>query len=105
MVAIASWAVDPDLLSAQAALEALARDLAKTDPGAAGSLREGLADTLTIRHLGVALDLARTTMRPQPDQHRAATEARRTSGSFPNGPLTIAGLGPSPARRGVDCNP
>ena len=51
---------DPDPLNAQATLEALARDLDKAHPGAAGSLREGLADTLTIGRLGVPPTLART---------------------------------------------
>jgi len=51
---------DPDPLSAQATLEALARDLDKAHPGAAASLREGLADTLTIGRLGVPPTLART---------------------------------------------
>ncbi len=51
---------DPDPLSAQATLEALARELDKAHPGAAGSLREGLADTLTIGRLGVPPTLART---------------------------------------------
>src|SRR5680860_1207169 len=35
-------------LEAQALLEALARELDKTHPGAAGSLREGMAETLTV---------------------------------------------------------
>ena len=51
---------DPDPLNAQATLEALARDLDKSHPGAAGSLREGLTDTLTIARLGVPPTLART---------------------------------------------
>jgi len=51
---------DPDPLSAQATLEALARDLDKAHPGAAASLREGLADTLTVGRLGVPPTLART---------------------------------------------
>ncbi len=51
---------DPDPLRAQATLEALARDLDKTHPGAAASLREGLADTLTIGRPGVPPTLART---------------------------------------------
>ena len=41
-------------------LEALARRLDQTHPGAAGSLREGLAETLTITRLGVPPTLART---------------------------------------------
>jgi transposase-like protein len=51
---------NPDALAAEATLEDLARQLAKTHPGAAGSLREGLAETLTITRLGVPPTLART---------------------------------------------
>jgi putative transposase len=51
---------DPDPLAAEATLEALARSLAKAHPGAAGSMREGLAETLTISRLGVPPTLART---------------------------------------------
>ena len=50
----------PDPLVAQAELEALARELDRSHPGAAASLREGLAETLTILHLGVPPTLART---------------------------------------------
>jgi transposase-like protein len=51
---------DPDALHAEATLEALAKSLDKAHPGAAASLREGLADTLTIARLGVPPTLART---------------------------------------------
>jgi putative transposase len=51
---------NPDPLVAQADLEALARELDRSYPGAAGSLREGLAETLTIGRLGVPPTLART---------------------------------------------
>lgn len=51
---------NPNALAAEAALEALARQLTKTHPGAAGSLREGLAETLTVSRLGVPPTLART---------------------------------------------
>ena len=51
---------NPDTLAAEAELEALARQLAKAHPGAAGSLREGLAETLTVTRLGVPPTLART---------------------------------------------
>jgi putative transposase len=47
-------------LEAQAQLSALARELDKTHPGAAASLREGLAETLTVLRLGVPPTLART---------------------------------------------
>jgi transposase-like protein len=47
-------------LQAEALLEALATQLDKTHPGAAGSLREGMAETLTVLRLGVPPTLART---------------------------------------------
>jgi putative transposase len=47
-------------LQAEALLEALAKELDKTHPGAAGSLREGMAETLTVLRLGVPPTLART---------------------------------------------
>jgi hypothetical protein len=45
---------------AEAQLEALAQELERTHPGAAGSLREGMAETLTVLRLGVSPTLART---------------------------------------------
>jgi transposase-like protein len=51
---------NPDPLEAKADLEALARELGRSHPGAAASLREGLAETLTIARLGVPPTLART---------------------------------------------
>jgi len=47
-------------LEAEALLEALATELDKTHPGAAGSLREGLAETLTVLRLDIPPTLART---------------------------------------------
>jgi transposase-like protein len=47
-------------VEAQAALLALAKELDRTHPGAATSLREGLEDTLTVLRLGVPPTLART---------------------------------------------
>jgi hypothetical protein len=47
-------------LDAHAQLEALARELDKTHPGAAGSLREGMDETLTVLRLDVPPTLART---------------------------------------------
>jgi putative transposase len=55
----AAWHA-PSALDAQAQLEALARELDKTHPGAAASLREGMAETLTVLRLGVPPTLART---------------------------------------------
>jgi putative transposase len=45
---------------AEAQLEALAKELERTHPGAAASLREGLSETLTVLRLGVSPTLART---------------------------------------------
>jgi putative transposase len=47
-------------LQAQSQLEALARELERTHPSAAASLREGLAETLTVLRLRVPPTLART---------------------------------------------
>jgi transposase-like protein len=47
-------------LEAEAALRALAKELDRTHPGAAASLREGLDETLTVLRLGVPPTLART---------------------------------------------
>ena len=51
-------------LQAQALLEALAKELDKTHPGAAGSLREGLAETLTVLRLDLPPTPTRTRARP-----------------------------------------
>ena len=47
-------------LAAEAELTALAAELDRTHPGAAASLREGMAETLTVLRLGVSPTLART---------------------------------------------
>ena len=47
-------------LQAEGLLAELAAELGKTHPGAAASLREGMAETLTILRLGVPPALART---------------------------------------------
>jgi putative transposase len=47
-------------LEAEAALLTLAKELDRTHPGAAASLREGLHDTLTVLRLNVSPTLART---------------------------------------------
>ena len=51
---------NPDPLAGQGELEALATELDRSHPGAAASLREGLAETFTISRLGVPPTLART---------------------------------------------
>jgi transposase-like protein len=47
-------------LAAEAELTALATELDRTHPGAAASLREGMAETLTVLRLGLPPTLART---------------------------------------------
>ncbi len=47
-------------IAAEAALEALGTELAKTDPGAAASLREGLEETFTVTALAIPPTLAPT---------------------------------------------
>jgi putative transposase len=49
-----------DALRAEAELDDLARQLERSHPGAAGSLREGLAETLALMRLKVPPSLART---------------------------------------------
>jgi len=55
----AAYHADSAIL-AESQLEALAKELDRTHPGAAGSLREGLAETLTVLRLDVPPTLART---------------------------------------------
>ena len=55
----AAYHADSAIL-AEAQLEALAKELERTHPGAAASLREGLPETLTVLRLGVSPTLART---------------------------------------------
>ena len=51
---------NPDPLVGQGDLETLAKELDRSHPGAAASLREGLVETFTIGRLGVPPTLART---------------------------------------------
>ncbi len=61
----AAWA-NPDAAEADAALTALAAQLAKVNPDAAASLREGLTDTLTVTRLGITGSLLKTVMSTNP---------------------------------------
>jgi transposase-like protein len=54
-----AWAT-ADHAAAQGQLESLARELEHPHPGAAASLREGLAETLTVQRLGVTGKLKKT---------------------------------------------
>ncbi len=61
----AAWAL-ADACAAERELESIARSLAKKRPGAAASLREGLADTVTVNRLGVTGSLLRTVESTNP---------------------------------------
>jgi putative transposase len=61
----AAWA-NPNADEAEAALRALAGQLDKVNPDAAASLREGLAETLTVTRLGVTEALLKTVMSTNP---------------------------------------
>ncbi len=61
----AAWA-NPNAGEAEAALRALAGQLEKVNPDAAASLREGLAETLTVTRLGVTGALLKTVMSTNP---------------------------------------
>jgi transposase-like protein len=61
----AAWA-NPNADEAEAALKALAGQLEKVNPDAAASLREGLAETVTVTRLGVTGALLKTVMSTNP---------------------------------------
>src|SRR3954453_15716369 len=72
-----AWALD-DHAAALKRLRLLADELARTDPGAAASLREGMEETLTITRLGVTGQLKRTLASTNPCESMIET-VRRTS--------------------------
>lgn len=57
---------NPDAAEANADLEALARQLDKINPDAAGSLREGLAEMFTVTRLGVTGTVLKTLSNTNP---------------------------------------
>ena len=64
---------DPDHAAALAALRALAAQLERIYPDAAGSLREGLEETLTLTRLGVTGALKRTLASTNPIESMIGT--------------------------------
>ncbi len=60
-----AWAI-PEAEQAEQALRCLAATIERTHPDAAASLREGLADTITINRLGVTGSLAKTLATTNP---------------------------------------
>ncbi|HEX8157536.1 MAG TPA: transposase [Solirubrobacteraceae bacterium] len=73
----AAWKLD-DHAAALARLQALADELARSHPGAAASLREGMAETLTVRRLGIRGALKRTLESTNPCESMIEC-VRRTS--------------------------
>src|SRR5215216_1108851 len=61
----AAWSLSDPALAEQR-LQLLAAELARTWPDAAGSLREGMADTLTLMRLGITGNLAKTLCSTNP---------------------------------------
>ena len=81
-------------LQAEGLLAELARELDKTHPGAAASLREGMAETLTILRLGVAPTLARTLREPDRIDDRdcpRARQERQALAGWDDGPALVRG--------------
>jgi len=79
---------ETDYTRALEQLQALASELEHTHPGAAGSLREGMEETLTVIRLGINGRLRRTLESTNPCEsmvrHEAPCERReRTNDSHP----------------------
>jgi hypothetical protein len=72
-----AWALE-DRDQAIDRLQALALELERSHPGAAGSLREGLAETLTVARLGITGSLKRTLTSTNPCESMIEC-VRRTS--------------------------
>ena len=73
----AAWKLD-DHVAARERLRVLAGELDRTHPGAAGSLREGLEETLTVTRLGVRGALRKTLQSTNPCESMIEC-VRRTS--------------------------
>jgi putative transposase len=71
----AAWALD-DHAAALDRLRVLADELARTDPGAAASLREGMHETLTVTRLGVTGRLKLTLQSTNPCESMIETVRR-----------------------------
>jgi putative transposase len=69
-----AWALD-DHARALEQLRQLAGELDRTHPGAAGSLREGMEETLTVTRLGVTGSLKRTLESTNPCESMVRHEA------------------------------
>ena len=70
-------------LVAEAQPEALAKELDRTHPGAAASLREGMAETLTVLRLGIPPTLAARCAPPTASLSGVSTFLSCTSATRP----------------------
>lgn len=101
-----AWASrDPALALRQ--LERLARSLEREHPGAAGSLREGLQETLTVQRLGIDGALARTlrTTNPIENMNGAVAHHTRNVRRWRDGQMLLRWVGAAlhEAQRGFRC--
>jgi putative transposase len=83
-------------VEAEGLLTELARELDKTHPGAAASLREGMAETLTIVRLGVPPTLARTLRSTNPIESmiEICREHAKNVKRWRDGTMALAGAPP-----------
>ncbi len=84
-------------LAAEALLTALARELDKTHPSAAASLREGMDETLTVLRLNVPPTLARTLRSTNAHRHARSAAPSATTRMRPLPPMATATKRPSSA--------
>jgi putative transposase len=84
-----------DAVLAQRQLERLANSLSKNHPGAAASLREGLAETLTLIHLGIDAALYRTFRTTNPIENLNGLIAHYTGNvkRWRNGEMVLRWVG------------
>jgi putative transposase len=92
-----AWALEDHGVAIER-LGALARELERSDPGAAASLREGLAETVTVQRLGAAEQLRRTLASTNPCEsmieivRRAQRNVKRWQGGDMRLRWTAAGM-------------
>ncbi len=100
----AAWA-EPHHDRALGRLEQLAGELSHTHPGAASSLREGLAETLTIQRLGITGPLKATLVSTNPIESmtwvRAAHRTQRQALVLGRDVLALDGGGNARGRRTI----
>src|SRR4051795_10958218 len=92
----AAWALT-DAELAEQRLGLLVAELARTWPDAAGSLREGMSDTLTLMRLGITGSLAKTLCSTNPCESMIEIVRYPNATSSTGTTATCASAGPPPA--------